>query len=115
MPPPWMRPATSGRRSPAMQRVDLRRRIVAALVVLVPLILIVYLLTSGGAGGKKVGTGTTTTSGVHRTTTTVAMQLVASVETWHLPVALSRSVVLPVNTDLGVFGGLTAIGTSGKI
>lgn len=116
MPPPWMRPATSGRRSPAMQRVYLRRRIVAALVVLVPILLIVFLLTSGGGGGKKKpqASASTTTTAPH-TTTTVALQLVASVATWHLPVDLSRSVVLPVNTDLGVFGGLTTSGTSGKI
>jgi N-acetylneuraminic acid mutarotase len=41
------------------------------------------------------------------------LQLTATAATWHLPVALSRSVVLPLNSNLDVFGGLTG-GASSK-
>ncbi len=59
-------------------------------------------------------TGATTTTSPH-TTTTLAPQLVASDATWHLPVALSREVVLPINSNIGVFGGLRSAGTSKSI
>jgi hypothetical protein len=51
-----------------------------------------------------------------RTTTTLPPKPVAVLATWHLPVALSHEVVLPANNvNLGVFGGMTATGTSDKI
>jgi N-acetylneuraminic acid mutarotase len=101
------------RRSPAQQRIYLRRRIVAGVIVIgIPLIIIVLLL-GGGGGGSKVGTKkTTTTLAPGRTTTTAPLQLVVAAASWHLPVPLSRSVVLPVNTNIGVFGGLTTGATS---
>ncbi len=115
MPPPWMRPSGMSR-SPAMQRIYLRRRIVAGVVVLGIPILVIILLTKGGGGGggSKVGTGATTTTSP-RATTTVPPTLVVAATSWHLPIPLARSVVLPVNTNIGVFGGLTTAATSKTI
>jgi influenza virus NS1A-binding protein len=113
MPPPWMR-AASGRRSPTMQKVYLRRRIVAALIPLAIIILLIVLLTGGGGGKGKSAVRTTTTTRPGPTTT-VPLQLVVAAASWHLPIPLSRSVVLPVNTNLGVFGGLTTSGNSKTI
>ncbi|HEX3425071.1 MAG TPA: hypothetical protein VHT30_03000 [Acidimicrobiales bacterium] len=100
-----------------MQRIYLRRRIVAAAVVLVPVLLIIFLLTRGGGSTKKVSSGATSTTRHADTTTTTTLPLkpVASVASWHLPIALSRSVVLPVNTEIGVFGGQSSSGATGKI
>jgi len=112
MPPPWMR-AAAGRRDPAMQRIYLRRRIVAGVVVIgIPLV-ILYLLFSGGGGKTKAAGGTTTTTRP-KTTTTQPPELVATSATWTLPVPLSRSVVLPLNSNLGVFGGLTTGNVTSK-
>ncbi len=98
-----------------MHRVYLRRRIVAALVALIVVVLIFLAVTGGGGGNKAAGGKATTTTAPHDTTT-LPPHLVASLASWHLPVDLSRSVVLPVNTNLGVFGGLTSGGTTtGKI
>ncbi len=115
--PPWMRP-TGLSRSPAMRRVYLRRRIVAAVVLLgIPLLIYVVATRGGGKGaGANVATGhTTTTTASRATTTTAPPQLVVAATTWSLPEALSRSVVLPVNADVGVFGGLTTGATSGHV
>jgi N-acetylneuraminic acid mutarotase len=109
-----MRAAVQGRRSPAMQKIYRRRRIVAGVLVIgIPLIL-VYLLLGGGGQGAKVATGHTTTTSAQGTTSTVPLQLVATDTSWHLPIPLSREVVLAVNTNLGIFGGSTT-GTSSRI
>jgi hypothetical protein len=111
-----MRPTVLNR-SPAMQRIYLRRRIVAGLVVLGIPILIIVLLTQGGGGGKgaNVGAGRATTTTAPRATTTLPPQLSVAAATWQLPIALSRSVVLDVNGNVGVFGGLTTGATSRNI
>jgi Kelch motif len=102
-----------------MQRVYLRRRIVAGVLVLgIPLLIVLILLRSGGnggGGGTNVASHTTTTAPSRATTTTAPPQLVVAAATWQLPEPLSRSVVLPVNADVGVFGGLTTGATSGHV
>jgi N-acetylneuraminic acid mutarotase len=109
-----MRPSGMSR-SPAMQRIYLRRRIVAGVLALGIPILIIVLLTRGGkGGGSKVGTGSTTTT-ASKSTTTVAPTLVVAASSWHLPVPLARLVVLPANTNLAVFGGITTSATSKTI
>jgi hypothetical protein len=116
LPPPWMRAAVQGRRSPAMHKIYVRRRIVAglsALVILVLFIVVVVNLSGGGKKGSNVATGHTTTTSRATTTTTKPPQLLATATSWHLPIALSREVVLPVNTNLGIFGGSTT-GASSK-
>jgi hypothetical protein len=113
LPPPWMR-AAANRHSPAMQRIYLRRRIVAGAVVLGIPIIALLILTRGGGKPSSVATGGTTTT-VAATTTTAPLQLVAAAASWHLPVPLSRAVVLPINTNLAVFGGLTTAATSKTI
>lgn len=112
MPPPWMR-AAAGHRSPAMQRVYLRRRIVAGVVVIGIPVVIIFVLLQGGGGKDKSASGTTTTT-APATTTTQPLQLVAASATWTLPVPLSRSVVLPLNSQLGVFGGTTTGAAASK-
>jgi N-acetylneuraminic acid mutarotase len=89
----------------------MRRRIVAGVVVLAVIVVPVYHL-SGHGKSSKVGTGRTTTTSTPASTTTVPPQLVVADTSWHAPVPLSRSVVLAINTNLGVFGGLTTTATS---
>lgn len=100
-----------------MQKIYLRRRIAAAAIVLVPVFLIIFLLARGGGGSKKVASNSSSTTRPLQTTTasTLPLRPVASVASWHLPTALSRSVVLPVNTEIGIFGGQTSSGATGKI
>ncbi len=104
-------------RSPGMQRIYLRRRIVAgAAVVGIPVLLILLLTRGGGGGGGSNTTARhTTTTPAPQATTTVPVHLVAETATWKLPIPLARSVVLPVSTNLGVFGGLTAGSASSKV
>jgi N-acetylneuraminic acid mutarotase len=103
------------RPSSAMRRIYLRRQIVAAVVVLLIIGIPLYLLTRGGSG-KNATVGTTHASTtIAPTTTTVRLQLAVAATTWHLPIPLARSVVLPVNTNLGVFGGLSGTTSSKTI
>lgn len=102
------------RPSAEQRRIYLRRRIVAGLIVVAVIVVPVVLLTGGG-GGKKAAGGhstTTTTTKSATTTTTPPAQMVVATAPWHLPVPLSRSVVLTINTNLGIFGGLTTGATS---
>jgi hypothetical protein len=103
------------RRSPAQQRVYLRRRIVAGVIIIGIPIIIIVLLLQGGGGSNGATKKTTTTLAPGRTTTTVPLQLVVAAASWHLPVPLSRSVVLPLNTNIGIFGGLTTGATSKNV
>ncbi len=108
--------AAANRRSPAMQKIYLRRRIVAGVIALgIPLI-IIFVVTrgGGGGGGTKVGTGATTTTSP-AATTTLPPQLVVAATTWHLPIPLSRQAVLPVSTNLAIFGGSTTGATSKNV
>lgn len=112
MPPPWMR--GMNRRSPAQQRIYMRRRIVAGVIVIgIPLIIVILLTRRGGP--SKTATGRTTTTSSPGPTTTLPLQLVVAATSWHLPVPLSRSVVLPINTNVGIFGGLTTGATSKNV
>jgi len=103
------------RRSPEQQRIFMRRRIVAGVIVIgIPLIIVLLLTQGGGGGGGKTATRGTTTS-TPGPTTTLPLQLVVAATSWHVPVPLSRAVVLPVNTNVGVFGGLTTGATSKNV
>jgi N-acetylneuraminic acid mutarotase len=102
------------RPSAAQRRVYLRRQIVAGVIVVAIIAIPIYLLRGGGGKGNSVGTGHTSTTS-QQTTTTVPLQLSVTATTWHLPIPLSRSVVLPINTNLGVFGGLTGTTSSKAI
>lgn len=114
-----MRPAVSGRHSPAMHKIYVRRRIAAGVAVAVVILLIIFLLTRIGGGGKShVSTGnkgTSTTRGLATTTTTLPMRPVAMLASWHLPLALSREVALPINNQIGIFGGLSTSGINDRI
>jgi N-acetylneuraminic acid mutarotase len=104
------------RRSPAQQRIFMRRRIVAGVVVIgIPLVIVILLTQGGGGGGSNASTGRGTTTSTPGPTTTVAPQLVVAATSWHLPVPLSRSVILPLNTNVGVFGGLTTGATNKNV
>jgi N-acetylneuraminic acid mutarotase len=98
-----------------MRSVYRRRRIVAGIVVIgIPLLLIVLLLRRGSGGSSNKVASSASTTSLRATTTTAPPQLVVAATSWSLPEALSRSVVLPVGTNVGIFGGLTAGGVSSR-
>lgn len=103
------------RPSPAQRRVYLRRRIVAGAIAVLIVVIPIYLFTRGGGRSSKLGGRSTSTTAAPRSTTTVPLRLVVGAATWTLPIPLSRTVVLPINTNLGVFGGLTTGSTSKSI
>jgi hypothetical protein len=97
-----------------MRRIYLRRQIGAAVVVLLIIGIPIYLLAKGGGKGAAVGTTHPSTT-IAQTTTTVRLQLTVAATTWHLPTTLARAVVLPINTNLGIFGGLAGTTSSKAI
>ncbi len=107
MDPRYYRPARPHSRSRTEQMMFLRRRIVVGVGALVVLVALVWLLFGrSGSGTKPTAVGPKAGGGTTTSTAPPVAQLAVAAAPWQLTTALSRAVVLPLGSHLGVFGGL---------
>jgi hypothetical protein len=95
-------PSKRARALAARRRVYLRRRLAAALAALVVLATLAWMADALASGGG--ATGPSTAGAV--------ASIEAGVETWQLPAAVSREVVVPTAGGFTMLGGLDAAGAS---
>jgi len=96
-----------------IQRNRRRAALVGALGVVVVIVAVVVASSGSSPSSSTATTTTTTTTGAHRgagavVATTGPPSIEAGVLPWQLPVAVSRSTVVPDGTGFTVLGGLAA-------
>ncbi|HVC68598.1 MAG TPA: kelch repeat-containing protein, partial [Acidimicrobiales bacterium] len=104
------------RRELRERRLRMRRRRAGALAAAVVAVVVVVVAVSMSSGGSPRSASSTTTtthagsggSGARAVVTTGPRALEAGVEPWQLPVALSRTAVVPSGTGFTVLGGLAS-------
>ncbi|MGH9114529.1 MAG: kelch repeat-containing protein [Acidimicrobiales bacterium] len=86
-----------------------RRRRLTVLGVAVAVVVLVAVFATGGGSGRKKPAGAATAS---KPKAAGPPHLVVSMASWQLPGPLSRTVALPVDGSIDVFGGLTGTGNT---